>query len=173
MSQAHSLIKNTTLILVCKRPALHQGKQRIAATEGAEVALAIAERLLKCVLEDAENWPGAIVIAPAQRHDESWAQQQLKRKNRLILPQTSGNLGQRLNDLDNELRHQGMRNLVYIGSDSPTLSLEQLFKTSLKLQTHDIVLNRASDGGVSLWPTRSRGPHCPTYPGVPLCWKAL
>ena len=52
-----------TLVLVCKRPALGIGKQRLAAKVGQELALQIAEALLACALEDVLAWPGSVVIA--------------------------------------------------------------------------------------------------------------
>jgi glycosyltransferase A (GT-A) superfamily protein (DUF2064 family) len=40
----------------------------------------------------------------------------------MVLPQVSGNLGQRLNVLDSALRDEGIEQLVFIGSDSPGLT---------------------------------------------------
>lgn len=88
-----------TLVLVCKRPALGFGKQRLVARLGMEVTKRVAEVLLVCALEDAYNWTDPIVIAPASPHDHDWAValSSLMHSSVMVLPQVSGNLGQRLN----------------------------------------------------------------------------
>src|SRR5579871_3043541 len=103
------------LVLVCKRPGLGIGKQRLAASLGREAANRIAEALLACALEDAQAWPGPVVIAPAHPEDHAWAGALLPqvRPEVRIHPQTTGNLGHRLNMLDRELRGAGLEQLVY------------------------------------------------------------
>lgn len=147
-----------TLVLVCKRPALHQGKQRIAATLGSENALKLAYALLDCALEDANAWPGPVVIAPAHEQDHHWAGSLLSRPCQ-VLSQGSGNLGERLNTLDHHLRKQGVNRTVYIGSDAPILNEAYFTETINALMQQDVVLSPASDGGVTImanarpWPT--------------------
>lgn len=164
MGQALSLIQNTTLVLVCKKPALFQGKQRLAADIGARQALIIARHLLACALEDIAEWPGHTVIAPAHENDCEWASQLLKQKYNLIIPQGSGNLGERLNHIDNQLRQQGKDNLIFIGSDSPTLSFRQLSDTAQKLASYDTVFSKASDGGVTIMANRTHWPNLSQLP---------
>src|SRR5512134_154575 len=99
------------LVLVCKRPAVGIGKQRLAASIGGEAANRIAEALLACALEDAGAWPGPVIIAPADPADHAWASALLplarvRLKIRVEL-QAEGNLGQRLNALDHKLRGSG------------------------------------------------------------------
>ena len=48
------------LVIFCKRPLPGQGKQRIAATLGKDVAYEIASALLQCALEDARAWLGTL-----------------------------------------------------------------------------------------------------------------
>lgn len=147
------------LVLVCKRPALHQGKQRLAATLGAGTALALAERFLDCALEDAGDWHGEIVISPAHGADSQWAANLLPGCR--VVPQPAGNLGQRLNAIDLELRSAGMRKLLFIGSDAPALTLGHYHQAIEALGYRDIVLSPAADGGVTMmgntvpWPDLS------------------
>ncbi len=164
MGQQHTSPQNTTLVLVCKRPLLHQGKQRIAAQVGAEQALAVARLLLACSLEDLTDWPGTIVIAPSHEDDAEWAMKLLPDNNVLVLPQCSGNLGERLNQLDSELRRWGYKHLIFMGSDSPTLKLTHLSEAALRLQTCDTVFNKASDGGVVLMGNRTPWPDLASLP---------
>ncbi len=152
------MTESTTLVLVCKRPALGMGKQRLAAHLGTEITLRVAEALLACALEDACNWPGQVVIAPASQHDHDWAVNlSLSVQSPVIvLSQITGNLGQRLNRLDHELRQRRMEQLVYIGSDAPGLKVSDYMAVNAALSHHDTVLMPSTDGGVVLMAS-----HCP------------
>ena len=152
-----------TLVLVCKRPALHHGKQRIAATLGAETALTIAEALLDCALEDCQAWPGPVVIAPDTAAAADWAATLLPRPVD-ILPQGEGNLGDRLNHLDRRLRERGVEQCLFIGSDAPILD-EALYLDAIAALAHaDIVLSPADDGGVTLMANGRPWPELTTLP---------
>lgn len=137
-----------TLVLVCKRPALGHGKQRLAAQIGEPQALRVAEQLLGCALEDVRAWPGPTVIAPDQADHLGWAGALAPQA--LCVAQTSGNLGERLNALDHALRSAGHRRLVFIGSDAPALRPEHYSQVRIALGMTDTVLLAASDGGVTL-----------------------
>lgn len=146
------MTKLPALVLVCKRPVLGQGKQRLARHLGLEVTQRVAEALLACAVEDACNWPGLVIIAPASQHDYDWAIA-LSRSIQspvMVVPQVSGNLGQRLNTLDQMLRSQGINQLVYIGSDAPGLSMADYSTVRETLQQYNTVLKPAIDGGVVL-----------------------
>ena len=150
----------SVLVLVCKRPASGIGKQRLAASLGREAANHVAEALLACALEDARDWAGPVVIAPAHPADYGWADAllpQLQPRVR-ILPQATGNLGQRLNLLDHELRSAGLEQLVYIGSDAPALAAADYSAANGALLHYDTVLTPAEDGGVVLMASRHRWP---------------
>ncbi|MEO7558683.1 MAG: DUF2064 domain-containing protein [Nitrosospira sp.] len=148
------------LILVCKRPASGIAKQRLAASLGREAATRVAEALLACALEDAGDWAGPVVIAPAHPSDHAWADTLLPqlRPNVYIRPQATGNLGQRLNILDRELRGMGLEQLVYIGSDAPALMASDYAAVNEALPSHNSVLMPADDGGVVLMASRHEWP---------------
>jgi hypothetical protein len=148
------------LVLVCKRPASGIGKQRLAASLGQETARRIAEALLACALEDARGWSGPVIIAPSHPADYAWADALLPeiRSKVGVEPQSSGNLGQRLNALDNKLRNAGLEQLVYIGSDAPALTAADYETASRTLLNYDSVLKPAADGGVVLMASRRRWP---------------
>lgn len=153
----------SVLVLVCKRPASGISKQRLAAGLGRKAANHVAEALLACALEDARDWAGPVVIAPAHPSDFGWADALLPqlRPRVHILPQATGNLGQRLNILDHALRSGGLEQLVYIGSDAPALAAVDYAAANDALLHYDTVLTPAEDGGVVLmasrrpWPTLS------------------
>ena len=79
------------LVVFCRRPRLGAGKSRLAHALGAAQALAIAQALLECALEDARAWPGALVIAPENPAEARWAQGLLERAS--VQAQPPGNLG--------------------------------------------------------------------------------
>mgnify|MGYP003385227000 FL=1 len=155
-----------TLILVCKKPAPGIGKQRLAANLGNGMTQKVAEALLACALEDACDWPGPVVIAPANVEDVEWARALSTPVPSpvTVVPQVAGNLGQRLNALDQTLRAQGMKQLVFIGSDSPGLDSADYAATREALQHTDIVLIPALDGGVVLMASRCVWPDLSALP---------
>lgn len=154
------------LVLVCKKPELGVGKQRLAASFGKKITVKIARALLACALEDACNWPGPVVIAPANSIDGDWARaiSQHIPVETMVVPQVGGNLGTRLNALDATLRAQNMTQLVYIGSDSPGLCEVDYYAVRESLKHNDVVLIPSYDGGVVLmannhaWPDISNLP---------------
>lgn len=149
-----------TLVLVCKRPALGVGKQRLAAKLGQETALQIAGALLDCALEDVLAWPNKVVVAPADWNDCEWANQFFckARSDIQVLPQFSGNLGTRLNALDHTLRTSGNNQLIYIGSDAPDINVADYIAVSDALVNVDTVFKPTIDGGVSIMSSRRPWP---------------
>ena len=157
--------KQSTLVLVCKRPKMGVSKQRLAVKLGREKTLVIAKALLDCALEDAAEWQGPIVIAPADDADSEWAVSLLPEARQIeVFPQRLGNLGQRLNALDQSLRRIGHSQLVYIGSDAPALQSLDYVACQQSLQHYDTVLIPASDGGVALMASNLHWPELADLP---------
>lgn len=161
----------STLVLMFKRPSIGNGKQRLAASIGPHAALQVAEALLACTLEDVLAWPFNIVIAPAQPQDREWAKLYFRQKNKTshkaqfkVIPQTHGNLGERLNVLDQSLRADGLNRLIYIGSDSPQLTLDDLIQTDQALNSADMVFKPTIDGGVSIMASNRAWPELTHLP---------
>lgn len=160
-----------TLVLVCKRPALGIGKQRLAEKLGQTIALQIAEALLACALEDVLAWTGKVVIAPADVKDCEWAANFFKQKHgkqthaeAKVLPQVTGNLGQRLNALDHTLRTSGFNQLIYVGSDAPDIDVADYIAVSDALVNVDTVFKPTIDGGVSIMASRRPWPDLADLP---------
>jgi rSAM/selenodomain-associated transferase 1 len=137
------------LVVFCRRPAPGNGKQRLARVLGATQAFAIASALLECTLEDAAAWPGDLIISPASREDTAWAGHLLARPA-CVQPQAEGNLGQRLNAVDAALRAGGAQRVIFIGTDAPSLTIDDLLAAAEALERADVVLAPATDGGVTL-----------------------
>lgn len=143
------LPERSTLVVMFKRPRPGQGKQRLAPTLGTEQTYRMAEALLNCVLEDASIWPGKVVFSPSDPADAQWAFRLIARKV-TIVPQVCGNLGERLNAVDQELRDLGHRKLIFIGADAPLLDTRYYADAIYGLSQSDVVLGPAEDGGVTL-----------------------
>ncbi|MGH1460807.1 MAG: DUF2064 domain-containing protein [Neptuniibacter sp.] len=146
-----------TLLIFCKQPKLHQGKQRLACTIGAENALSIADALLQCALEDALLWDGPVVLSPSHPDQVAWTETLLPEAELIVQPE--GNLGDRINAVDRALRDQGHNKIVIIGTDAPVLSQSYFCEVISTLGEADIVMSSASDGGVTImaasqpWPS--------------------
>ena len=152
----------TTLLVFCKQPRLNQGKQRIAATLGAEPTLEIAQALLACALEDAKHWQGPVVLSPSCEADTQWASRLLP--NIEVIAQPEGNLGERIMAVDAELRRRGHERILIIGTDAPVLNHDHYQSAIAALCNHDVVLSAASDGGVTLMASQQPWPDITDLP---------
>ena len=154
---------SSTLVVFCRRPDHGVGKQRIAAQLGDLAAAALGGRLLAAALEDAAAWPGPLVLAPACESDVDWAGGLLSRTCQIIA-QPDGNLGQRLNGVDRAVREKGASRVIYIGSDAPVLDVDYLLMAEKALQSYDVVLGPARDGGVTVMGGRQPWPDITALP---------
>lgn len=154
-----------TLVIVAKRPKPGQGKQRLAATLGQPSAFEIAQQLFVCTLEDGLSWPGPKVLAISDQADLSWAKNQVP-NDWTVLHQTTGNLGERLNMLDAQLRAKGHQHHIYIGTDCPLIHTNYLTEVSAHLQRSDFVIGDAEDGGVVVMANAKPWPDL-----APLAWS--
>jgi len=152
-STTECLNDTPSLVIFCKRPALFHGKQRLARTIGAKQALKFAQAFLDCALEDARAWPGPVVLSPASSDDRQWAETLLDRDCRIVA-QPQGGLGQRLWDIYRTLRREGYRKVIFIGTDAPALTPMHYAQAHAALDTADIVLGPAADGGVTIMGAR-------------------
>ena len=151
-----------TLVVFCKRPQHGQGKQRISAVVGAALTAELTGLLLNTALEDAAGWPGPVVISPADEADRGWAEQ-LPGKHS-VRAQPDGNLGHRLNAIDRQLRSDGTAAVIFIGSDAPLLDPAYLEAARSALESADVVLGPAEDGGVVLMGCRKPWPDLGSLP---------
>lgn len=156
-------IEGSVLIVFLRRPALNVGKQRIAAELGAEAALELAQCLLAAALEDARQWPGRIVLAPAQSADIGWTRDLLDGRADSVA-QPAGNLGQRINAVDQIVRESVQARVIFIGTDAPGLDRDYLVQAHDVLSNFDVVLGPAVDGGVTLMGARRAWPDLSDLP---------
>ncbi|TQV88127.1 DUF2064 domain-containing protein [Aliikangiella coralliicola] len=151
------------LIIFCKWPRLNQGKQRLAKTIGASNAFRLASLLVDCALEDAKDWDGEVVLAISDASDFEQASQAIQKQisdnqKISIQVQSKGNLGQRINHIDQNLRERGKNNLLFIGTDAPVLNPLYYQQAKEAITSSDIVISDASDGGVIIMGNRKAWP---------------
>ncbi len=142
------------LVLFLKAPA--RSKRRLAAEIG-ELATTAATHLWACVLEDLQNWPGPVYFAPAEAGDAAWLARQLGHSHEAVL-QAGGNLGERINHVDETLRNRGEQKVLFVGTDCPAMEVDYLLQAAAGLSHHDVVLGPATDGGVVLMGARRAWP---------------
>jgi len=153
---------SSTLAVFCRRPAPGVGKQRIAAELGQQAGWEVGELLLATALEDARNWPGSVVLAPAAAADSVWATTLLQ--NAHIVAQPTGNLGERIQTIHRYLRENGSDRIIIIGTDAPGLTSKCLNDAAARLTDYDTVIVPARDGGVTLLGTRLQWPELSNLP---------
>jgi rSAM/selenodomain-associated transferase 1 len=145
------------LVIFCRRPTPGIGKQRLAAEIGSSPAADIAALLLATALEDAAQWPGPVVLSPADAEDAEWATTLLDRPTQ-VLAQAGGNLGERLQAIDRHVRETHSAAVIFIGSDAPVLAERHYSAARSALLHQDVVLAPALDGGVTLMGARCAWP---------------
>ena len=152
-----SQANNFGIVVMCKRPALGLGKQRIAIDLGRGIAFNIAQQLVMCSVEDVQTWPGKKFVAVAEPKDTDWARSVFG-VDVTVLDQSQGNLGERINDIDEKIRKIYDMPLIFMGTDAPNLNLSHVEEAQNELLSHDVVLSRADDGGVTIMASRGQWP---------------
>jgi glycosyltransferase A (GT-A) superfamily protein (DUF2064 family) len=133
-----------------------RSKRRLHAEIG-EAAQTVSELFLACAVEDAASWPGPVCFAAASRHDAAW----LRRHHEIqgdVIEQGGGNLGERIEFVNDHLFDKGHMKQIFIGSDCPALDGPYLDAADRALANHDVVLGPAADGGVVLMGVAGRWP---------------
>jgi len=133
------------------------GVPRLAAAIGPEGAAELAQSTWACALEDAAAWPGPVIIALAQAGDRAWAES-WAHGSWSILSQSGGNAGERINAIDQQLRRQGARSLVYVGTNAPIHNEEDYAAARAALDRADVAIAPAAAGGVTLMANRRPWP---------------
>ncbi|GGF10440.1 TIGR04282 family arsenosugar biosynthesis glycosyltransferase [Hymenobacter cavernae] len=137
------------LLIFARHPELGRVKTRLAATIGAEAALAVYHELLHRTRLAADGLTGAhktVWFAEATTAPDlasAWPgyEQAL---------QPGGDLGQKMQEAFKQAFGQGATAAVVIGTDCPGLTATHLTAAFQALTTHDLVLGPAADGGYYL-----------------------
>lgn len=133
------------LIIFVKNPVPGQVKTRIARTVGAAKAVDVYQHLLCYTQQLIQSFSGKRVVYYGDfvNSDDGWNayDKQL---------QTSGDLGERMVNAFQEQFAAGAEKVVIIGSDCLAITPDHLTQAFTALNTADIVLGPATDGGYYL-----------------------
>ncbi len=133
------------LIIFVKNPIPGQVKTRIARTAGEAKAVAVYKHLLRYTQQLVQSVPGQRVVYYGDfvNPDDGWNayDKQL---------QTSGDLGERMANAFQEQFAAGAQKVVIIGSDCLAITPDHLTRAFAALDTADIVIGPATDGGYYL-----------------------
>ncbi|PTY02075.1 hypothetical protein DB346_10150 [Verrucomicrobia bacterium LW23] len=148
----------TTACLFLKAPRAGTVKTRLARDIGADRALAVYRALVErqaAALPPA--WSVVVSFAPhdALEEMESWLRPRFPQGVRFE-PQCDGDLGDRLaSAVQREFLQCGATRLFLLGGDCPQITADYLHKAEASLETHDMAVGPAQDGGYVLLGLRS------------------
>jgi rSAM/selenodomain-associated transferase 1 len=146
------------LCIFARAPVLHKVKTRLASSIGAQAALAAHEELVSLALSQMAKVPGLaseLWIAGPTDHptvvqwSEGW---QLP-----IVAQQGDDLGARMSHALQRCLDEGAQGLV-VGTDCPAITSGYVQRAARSLNSHDLVLGPAEDGGYGLIGLRKPAP---------------
>lgn len=151
-------MKKSAVVIFARLPQRGRVKTRLAPALGAEAALALhiaslqsTARLVAGLPPDVTKW----IYFTGSRREAARAARTLRLPKSLrINVQPRGDLGKRMQRSLRDLLRQGFRQVVFLGSDSPTLSRRLLRRAFKALERHPIVIGPARDGGYYLLAAR-------------------
>ena len=133
------------LIVFVKAPRPGAVKTRLAKAIGASAAHAAYRQLVETLLNQLQGLGGVeVCFSPDDAASE--VQHWLK-EGWSAGPQGDGDLGQRLQSAFQRAFQAGAKHVAIIGSDCPAVKVEDIREAWGGLQTHDVVLGPATDGG--------------------------
>jgi len=133
------------LIVFVKAPRAGAVKTRLAEAIGAPAAVAAYCQLVETLLNQLQGLSGVeVCYTPdgAAGEIQQWLREGLSSN-----PQGDGDLGQRLQSAFRRAFRAGAKRVAIIGSDCPAIRVEDIREAWSGLQTHDVVLGPAADGG--------------------------
>ena len=143
------------LAVYCRSPESDRVKTRLARTVGEAWArrfytlcLDLLQRELPLMADMFD-----LAICPSREEDRTWAAGFFPSSHHVV-PQVDGNLGERLTASLGHLRALGYEEVLFVGSDAPSLPLPYLRVARRLLRDKEVVFGPADDGGVYVIGTR-------------------
>jgi rSAM/selenodomain-associated transferase 1 len=140
------------LIIFTRYPEPGKAKTRLIPALGAEGAAALHRQMVEQTLTEVRHLQKLRSVAVEVRFsggDRAQMQAWLG-ENLSYSPQHSGDLGDRLSQAFQSAFDRGANAVIAIGTDCPDLDASLLTIAFEKLQSHDLVLGAATDGGYYL-----------------------
>ena len=151
------------LIIFIKAPRPGFVKTRLAEAIGSAEAAAAYRTLVETLLRRFTGFAG---LELHYTPDDALAEVQPWLKTDWIArPQSGGDLGRRLHSAFHVAFTSGARKVVIIGSDCPIVKPDDIRTAWAALETHDVVLGPAKDGGY--WLIGLRQPYASLFENMP------
>jgi rSAM/selenodomain-associated transferase 1 len=135
------------LAVFVRAPVRGAVKTRLAATLGDQAALAAYEELLTTLCTHLSPLPPRSIALHHTPDDGAPALSRWLQPGWSVRPQGDGTLGDRLSRAVLNAFGEGVQRLVIIGSDCPDVQQSDIREAWRALDTHDVVLGPAEDGG--------------------------
>lgn len=139
-------MKESALIIFQKKPEKGKVKTRLAKTVGNNKAVEVYEYLLK----HTHRQVSLLDISVFVYFEKEVQPEFLKNNNYFSSIQCHGDLGKRMEKAFEEVLAKGFRKAVIIGTDCPGLKAGLLQEALRVLDTRDLVIGPANDGGYYL-----------------------
>jgi uncharacterized protein len=134
------------LMVFIKNPVKGTVKTRLANTIGDDKALAVYQVLLEITLDTLKCCDARkAVFYSGYRADDTWL-----KNGFLQFIQDGSSLGEKMENAFDAAFATGYRKVIIVGSDCPDLSSGLVDEAFAKLDTHDVVIGPAEDGGYYL-----------------------
>jgi rSAM/selenodomain-associated transferase 1 len=138
---------NKALIIFAKNPEVGKVKTRLAATIGNEVALAIYHQLLLHTVSITQDlsFHKFVFYSNLIEQEDMWNSQDYRKQ-----AQNGIDLGARMKNAFASIFLKTYNSAVIIGTDCPGLNATIITNAFTYLQSHDVVIGPAEDGGYYL-----------------------
>ena len=133
------------LIVFVKAPRPGAVKTRLAKAIGAPAARSAYRQLVEMLLNHLQGLGGVEVCFSPD--DAAGEVQHWLKEGWCSSPQSDGNLGKRLHSAFQRAFQAGAKHVAIVGSDCPAVKVQDIREAWGCLQTHDVVLGPATDGG--------------------------
>ena len=136
----------TRILVFAREPAAGKAKTRLIPALGVEGAARLARVMLGHALMEAAAASVGPVELVGDPHPDTWAQHA---KGVVTSAQVGANLGERMGEAIERALAEGGRAVV-TGTDCPGLDAARIIEAVSALDTHDVVIIPATDGGYVL-----------------------
>jgi len=154
------------LVVFVREPKPGAVKSRLAARIGPDGAAAVyrvlAEELVRRTTPHRDEYDRVLAFDPPSGGAAvgDW----LGVETSLLLPQSSGDIGMRMERAFAELFARGARRIALVGTDVPALGREDVRDALESLDDHDMAIGPATDGGYYL--IALKGPQPELFEGI-------
>jgi len=154
------------LAIFVKEPRPGTVKSRLAAAIGREEAAAVyrvlAEEVVRRTAPGRDEFDRVLAFDPPSAGGVigDW----LGVEAAFLLPQSTGDIGMRMDRAFADLFARGARRVALVGTDVPALAREDVRDALESLDHHDVAIGPATDGGYYL--IALKGPHPELFEGI-------